>query len=97
MKWFEGLSRWLDDQIRADTSLDAATRVDPATANLLHNVLIDDAPTRIDAEAAQRFAALVEHLADKSEEQRPAAAARELATGIRSLAENHDELALRLV
>ena len=94
---FKALSQWLDDQIRGDATLDAATRAEPATVNLLHNVLIDDAPTPIDANAAQRFAGLVECLAETSEDRVTATAARELAEGIRRLAEEHDELSLRLV
>ena len=51
----------------------------------------------MDANAAQRFAALVERLTETSKDGLTATAARELAEGIRRLADEHDELSLRLV
>ena len=60
-------------------------------------MLIDNAPTPMDAHAAQRFAALVERLTETSKDGLTATAARELAEGIRRLADEHDELSLRLV
>ena len=92
----QALSLWLDKHIRADASLDAATRGEPATANLLHNILIDEGPTQADREAARRFAALVERFAD-TEDTQIATVARDVARGFRKLADEHDELSLQLV
>ena len=93
---FETASRWIDERIRADDDLSTETRDDPASVNLLHNVLIDDQPTTTSREAALAFVALVERFTAKGPVDQAAIAALEVADGIRYLANEHEVLHLTL-
>ena len=94
---FETASRWIDERIRSDDALSTETRGDPASVNLLHNLLIDDQPTTTDRQAALAFVALVERFTGKAPVDQAAIAALEVADGIRQLATEHEILHLTLV
>lgn len=94
---FETVSRWIDERIRTDGNLWAEARNDPASLNLLHDILIDDEPATTDQPAALAFAALVERYATRAPVDPVATAALEIAEAIRRLANEHDVLHLTLV
>ena len=96
---FDAIAAWLDDKIAADPALEPAERKDPASLNLLRNVLIDDEPPlTADRNAVQRFCEIVESAAAAETGDRELAdAALEVSQAMKALADEHDPVHLLFV
>ena len=96
---FKTISAWLDDKIAGDSTLEETERKDPATVNLLHNMLIDeDPPMTAEREAVLLFCEIVERAAKTETGDRELAdAALEVSRGMKDLADAYDPVHLALV
>lgn len=93
----EAASGWIDKRVRADNTLGNDTRKDPGSVNLLHRVLSDDELTTIEHKEALAFADMVKGFTNGGSANDPAAAAAaEIAEGIRQLTNDHETLHLTL-